>query len=618
MSLSEPNSRRFAILLSLSAAVLSLLPSLFGWLNAPPGARFVGAAYNLDDHMVYAAWMRQAAEGRILFENRFTTDPQPGLTLNVYFLALGWISALLGIPATMALSRAVFTGLFFWLAFRLVSRVTTDVFARKLALSLVAIGGGVGFLVWQSFGTSIQRPVPEFLSNLLLGRLPIDVWQPEAFVFPSLLTNGLFMASLCAILWLFEAVLDAEDSWKPVWRGALAFALLMNFHSYDVLLVTLVLVALLACQLLRRRISWAWIGRVAAMGAGAVPPALWFWHVLRSDPVFQARAATETFSPNFRQMAAGLILLVSLTAVSVFAPTATYRDPRRRAAMALGLAAGLLLWLAAAGHREGYWISSIGTWLVMFALAVAIAAGLSTPNPAKNLFLAWASVSFVAVYFPALFQRKLAMGIQIPWAVIGALGLALVIQRVERNMRNLATAVGMVLVGATSGLWLQRELLYLRWNVSNTTVHAPYLSNDAARIVDALAREPGRKVVLAMPGIPAPLEAPDRFGTPIVPDLNPVLTGLAGCVTFAGHWSETPRYVERRRRLTALFLATSPASVVEELLAETEADYIVAPVPEAFRVLPLPLRDLSSLGEVVVNGSQFRLIRLPERSPREG
>jgi arabinosyltransferase C len=384
----------------------------------------------------------------------------------------------------------------------------------------------------------------------------------------------------------------------------------MNFHSYDVLLVTPLLIALLACQVLQKRVSWAWVGRVAAMGAGAVPPALWFWHVLRNDPVFQARAATETFSPNFRQMAAGLIFLVVLTAVSVFAPTATYRDMRRRVAMACGLAAGFILWAAAGRHQEGYWISSFGAWLILFIVAVAVAVGLSTPNPAKNLFLAWASVSLVGVYFPALFQRKLAMGIQIPWAVLGALGLALVIQRVDRNMRNLATVLGLVLVGATSGLWLQRELLYLRWNVSNTTVHAPYISSDAARIVDYLSSQAGRKVVLAMPGIPAPLEAPDRFGTPIVPDLNPILTGLAGCVTYAGHWSETPNYVERRRRLTSLFLATSPESTVDGLLAETNAHYIVAPVPEAFRVLPVPLRDLTARGEVVVNGTQFRLIRL--------
>ncbi|MEJ5169614.1 MAG: hypothetical protein WHU10_01370 [Fimbriimonadales bacterium] len=616
MSSTEPNSRRFAIQLCIGAAVISLLPSLFGWATAPTTWRYLGAEYNLDDHMVYAAWMRQAAEGRLLFENRFTTDPQPGLTLHLYFLVLGGVSKFLGTPLTTALARALFTALFFWLAFRLISRVTQDVFARKLALSLVALGGGVGFLVWQSFGTTIQRPVPEFLASLLLGRLPIDVWQPEAFVFPSMITNGLFMVSLCLMLWLFESVLDAETSWRPVWQGALAFGLLMNIHSYDALLVTLVLVALLACQIARRRVSWAWVGRVATMGLGAIPPALWFWHVLRNDPVFQARAATETYSPNFRQVAAGLILLILLTAVSVFAPKATYREARRRIAMGCGIGVGILLWIGAASHQDGYWIQSLGAWVALYAVAIAVAAGLSTPNPAKNLFLAWACVGLVAIYFPALFQRKLAMGLQIPWAVLGALGLALVIEGVERNMRNLATVVGLVLVGASSGLWLQRELLYLRWNVSNTTLHSPYLSANAARIVDYLARIPGRKVVLAMPGIAAPLQSPDRFGSPIVPDLNPVLTGMAGCVTYAGHWSETPRYVERRNKLTALFLATSPSQAVEEVLRESGAEYVVAPVPEAFRLLPVPLRDLTKLGDIVINGTQFRLIRLAPTSGR--
>src|SRR5690606_23444982 len=127
-----------------------------------------------------------------------------------------------------------------------------------------------------------------------------DVWQPEAFVFPSMLTNALFMASLCLILGVFLSFLDAKQSWKPVLPGFICMALLMNIHSYDVLLVALVMVGCLAMQLARRDADWKWIARAGVIGLGAVPPALWFMHVLRNDSVFQERAATPTFSPNFK------------------------------------------------------------------------------------------------------------------------------------------------------------------------------------------------------------------------------------------------------------------------------------------------------------------------------
>mgnify|MGYP006184294005 CR=1 FL=1 len=45
-------------------------------------------------------------------------------------------------------------------------------------------------------------------------------WQPEGFVFPSMLTTSLFMASLCLILVIFTSFLDARKSWKPVLQAA--------------------------------------------------------------------------------------------------------------------------------------------------------------------------------------------------------------------------------------------------------------------------------------------------------------------------------------------------------------------------------------------------------------
>ena len=63
----------------------------------------------------------------------------------------------------------------------------------------------------------------------------------------------------------------------------------------------------------------------------------------------------------------------------------------------------------------------------------------------------------------------------------------------------------------------------------------------------------GRTAVIAsLPGSPSPFQdeqgnvMPDLYNTPVIPDLNPVLVGLAGSKAYAGHWSETPAYGDKR------------------------------------------------------------------------
>src|SRR5262249_32053803 len=157
-------------------------------------------------------------------------DPQPGLTIHIYFFILGLLAKITGIPLAMAIAKMAFSALFVVLAHKLIQRVTSDTYVTKLALAMVTLGGGIGFLVWETFGSELERPGPfaSMLASLHVPGTPNDVWQPEAFVFPSMLTNGLFMVSLCLIVGVFLCFLNAKDSWKPVLPGALCLAALMN------------------------------------------------------------------------------------------------------------------------------------------------------------------------------------------------------------------------------------------------------------------------------------------------------------------------------------------------------------------------------------------------------
>ena len=110
---------------------------------------------------------------------------------------------------------------------------------------------------------------------------------------------------------------------------------------------------------------------------------------------------------------------------------------------------------------------------------------------------------------------------------------------------------------------------------------------------------------------------PDEFSTPILPDVNPILSGFAGVYTFAGHWSETPFMdqpdpkapvsMSRRQMASAVFSERTPAEVRKQILDYSKADYLFAPVSAAYGGA---FADLSGLGEVVAGTNQFQLIKI--------
>ncbi len=610
-------AKRFALTLALGAGLLSVLPYGVGVLSAPAGASFHGFPFATDDHMVYSAWMRQAMDGNFLFDNRFAIDPQPGLTLHLYFWLLGLVAKAIGIPAAAAAARFLLSFALVMLLYRILRRVEAEPYFLKMALCLVAFGAGIGFSVWHDFGEAITRPSSDWLAAISGGGLPVDVWQPEAFLFPSMLTNSLFTASLCLILLVFESAVLAKDSWKPVAVGAVAMLMLMNIHSYDVVIVLATLVGLALASLRAGTLHGAWALRVGVIGLGAVPAAGWFVYVWQNDPVFQARAATDTFSPSFRLVVLGLLPLIALGIVGLRHLEATSRE--RDIALGMLGAGALALFALATPSSGGYWMGWL-TWSLVFALALGLVAVLGSKCPWRALFASWAVVGLTLPYLPVLFQRKLSMGLALPWAALAAVGFYAWARSRDKGVRNILGALAIVVVCASSALWLRRELLYVRTDVSRTTVQQLYLSSNVKSILDVLQEIPGRKVVIAIPGVPQPgIDAdgylvPDRYNTPFLPDLNPFLSGFAGAYTFAGHWSETPHYLDRRARAVRFFSPSESEAERQALIDEIGATHVVAPVPEAFEdlyALGFPrYADVRSLGTVLVDGPQFSLIEL--------
>ncbi len=606
------------------ATLAAYLPALYALLRTPAGSSYLGFEYNTDDHMVYAAWMRQAMDGHFFMDNRFTTDPQPALTVHLYFFVLGLIAKVIGIPLAASLGRAVFSVGFVHLTARFLRRLGVQVYGFKLALSLVVVGAGLGFMLWQDFGVDIDKPAPDFLSSFLLGHLPTDIWQPEGFVFPSMLTNGLFMVSLCLIVYAFTCFLDVRESKKPVLGGFLALAVLMNIHSYDVLTVALVMVGFLAAAISRKQITGPWLGRAVVIALGPVLPALWFWHVLQSDPVFQARAATETYSPNFRQVLFGYLLMTVLGFGAAWYRALKDSNPKRilQRQIGVGLAIALFVGLTVlAGTRNSGYFLSTAEWAMAFVVALVAVFLAADDHPAWNLVFSWAVIGAVAIYFPALFQRKLTMGLSVPWAILSASLIAALVGNEERYRRNLATILALVAMGASSLRWFFRDTEYIRDNVANTTRHPVYLSPDEQKILAMLNGLSGRNVLLALPGVgnqnmdqATGQPIPDSFSSPALPDLSPICSGLADVYTYAGHWSETPDYTKKAVDMYRFFF-DKPFQSLHQVMSDQERAQFIADTGATYAILPTnspdyPLIKPDRIGTVVYPGSQFELVKL--------
>ncbi|NIN63631.1 MAG: hypothetical protein GTO63_02720, partial [Anaerolineae bacterium] len=92
--------RERLIVLLISALTLSVAnsPYLLAYALAPPNMEFSGAVMNFEDSYGYLAKIRQGSEGRLLYQIRFTSEDHEGAFVGGFFLALGWICALTGLP----------------------------------------------------------------------------------------------------------------------------------------------------------------------------------------------------------------------------------------------------------------------------------------------------------------------------------------------------------------------------------------------------------------------------------------------------------------------------------------------------------------------------------------
>lgn len=170
--------------------LLTTVPYLVGFAAQTEVWRFSGFLIGVEDGYSYLAKMGQGARGAWLFRLPYTSEPQSGAFVYSFYLVLGKLTGQNHTAQVIAfhLARVLCGGLALLASYRFLAEFVPHVTARRLGLALVALGGGLGWLM-----ALLGQPRP-------LGSLPIEFFSPEAFTFLTIFTLPHLAASRALFL----------------------------------------------------------------------------------------------------------------------------------------------------------------------------------------------------------------------------------------------------------------------------------------------------------------------------------------------------------------------------------------------------------------------------------
>lgn len=390
---------RWALAFAALILTLTTIPYVVAWRAQGDEWRFTGSLFGVEDGNSYLAKMRLGARGEWLFTLRTTSEPHDSALLFLPYLLLGHLARLIagGAPAPVGTLIAVFHGarLVFDLALVLVIYRFAAVFVRRpatrrLALVLITLGGGLGWLV------SLLG------AGELFGSLPVDFIVPEGYTFLilfglphlALARSALLLGFLC----LFAA-LRRNSARDTLLAGACWIVMGLAVPFYIAVVYTVLGAWGLAVWLRMRRFPTTLF--IRAVGAALLPlPLLAYnaWVFLTNEVFAQWASQNQLPSPHLAHYVLGYAVL------------------------------GLL------AIRALRWAWQRGAARMPYLLLVS-----------------WVIVAPVLVYVPVNVQRRLAEGVIVPLGILAAIGLRHLTGRRPALVRGAALALAL---GTSVLLWL--------------------------------------------------------------------------------------------------------------------------------------------------------------------
>ena len=374
------NEWMFPLLVAVTLLAIAWTPYSVAFRKTPTSEQFMGLIGReaIDDNNVYLGLMRQAAEGKVLFTNNFTSEPNPPALFNFVYLVLGRLAAVTG--WSLDLVHRLFGGLSIVLlvlvTYAFIATAIRRPWYRRMALILACFGVGLTWLARLGYRlTGIHTKT-------------VDSWLVETSIFHTMLVypHFVFAAALMVGSLLFLLKAQRRQGLIPAVAGGLCGALLAASHTFEV-------VVLLPTAITYFVLEWMARERPPA-------PNRWVSLVLILSlplPVLILNQWTLTREPMWGNVVARL---------DFYTP-----DPFR---LALGLGAA-------------------------FFIVILTFDGFLRPNRSagERMSKAWLLVALALVYFPKFNWRyHLLNGIQIPLAILATQGLRRTVFRAMLRRRS--------------------------------------------------------------------------------------------------------------------------------------------------------------------------------------
>ncbi|HVO68899.1 MAG TPA: hypothetical protein VMT24_02570 [Aggregatilineaceae bacterium] len=405
------------ILFASVVMLVTTLPYVIGWLSEGDQWQFGGFLFGVEDGYSYLAKMRLGARGDWLFTIRYTAEPHQGALLFLPYILLGKLTGLFvstaspdlptALAVTFHIAQALCGFLLILVSYRFVAVFLRRPGSRLLALVLIALGGGLGWLL-AILGL-----------GHLFGSLPVDFYVPEGYSF--LILFGLPHLALARSAMLVGFLLMSRAVHVPgpprLWLrwtllAGLSWIVMGLCVPFYIAVVYLILGSWgLAAWIRWRRFPWAPFWRATSAGLVVLPLLLYNSLVFATDDVLrQWSAQNQLPSPNPLHYVFGYGVL-AVPAV------AALRWAWRK---------------GAPEHGAPYLL--LAAWLVMVP---------------------------VAVYLPINVQRRLAEGVIVPLSILAVAGLRLMVPH-RRQWKRAQAALLLLALPTSALLWLGGTFSALR------------------------------------------------------------------------------------------------------------------------------------------------------------
>lgn len=281
-------------LIGLSVLILVNLPIIYFYLFPKDNLVFLGRRdINSQDIYTYVAFIEQAKQGKILFENLFTTDVQTPSLIRPSYLIIGWAASLLNLSGIGAYHAArVFLSIIFLIVlYKFLSRFFKESKTRIIVFALLLTSSGLGFALNKIIPSSSDLWIPE--SNTFLS-----LAEPPHFILSQILMVTGFL--------VFMKYLEKKKS-RYVFFSTVIFFLLTFEHPLNLIIIgpTIFLISFLSGTRWPKALFFATLsscGIIYQFTQTLINPVIKSWQV-------------EHFSPSPINYLAGFGLLIPLAII---------------------------------------------------------------------------------------------------------------------------------------------------------------------------------------------------------------------------------------------------------------------------------------------------------------